>query len=79
MIKRAVVIFPKCNNIKSINDIRDKYDPLANLIFPHITLVFPFVSDDTEKEIYHFPVNLHLKSSFVEYQKTLILMEIIYF
>lgn len=51
MTKRAVVIFPKCQGMKLIGDIRDKYDPLANFILPHITLVFPFESDDSKEEI----------------------------
>lgn len=51
MTKRAVVIFPKCEDIKPINDMRKQYDPLAMFIPPHITLVFPFENDDTNEEI----------------------------
>ncbi|MPQ44814.1 hypothetical protein [Clostridium tarantellae] len=32
-------------NINVITNIRKKYDPLADLVLPHITLVFPFESD----------------------------------
>lgn len=39
------MIFPKFENIKIIDEIRDKYDPLANHVRPHITLVFPFESN----------------------------------
>lgn len=45
VINRAIVIFPKFDNLQLINEIREKYDPLYNYIMPHMTLVFPFVSD----------------------------------
>ena len=41
---RTILIFPEFDNIVVIDRIRDKYDPLAQLIRPHITLVFPFES-----------------------------------
>lgn len=50
-MKRAVILFPKFNNIDTINNIRAKYDPLANYIAPHITIVFPFESDFTTYEL----------------------------
>lgn len=37
-------MFPEFSNQHSINAIREKYDPLADLIPPHVTLVFPFES-----------------------------------
>lgn len=45
------MIFPQFNNIEIINEIRHRYDPLANLLRPHITLVFPFESDMTNDEV----------------------------
>ncbi len=42
---RAIHIFPGFSNLHSINAIRAKYDPLADLIPPHVTLVFPFESN----------------------------------
>ncbi|WDL95904.1 2'-5' RNA ligase family protein [Alicyclobacillus sp. ALC3] len=42
---RAIHIFPYFDNLHSINAIRAKYDPLADLIPPHVTLVFPFESN----------------------------------
>ncbi|WP_313343152.1 hypothetical protein [Sedimentibacter sp.] len=42
---RTIMIFPEFENIDVINDIRKKYDPLADLVLPHITLVFPFDSE----------------------------------
>lgn len=56
MNTRTIMIFPKFENIKFINDIRKKYDPLADLVLPHITLVFPFNSELTNEEL-----SLHLK------------------
>lgn len=50
-MKRAVILFPKFNNIDTINNIRGKYDPLANYIAPHITIVFPFECDLTTHEL----------------------------
>lgn len=43
--KRCIMIFPELNNIQKINQIRAAYDPLANHVKPHITLVFPFESN----------------------------------
>lgn len=45
MIERCIMIFPEFDNIKIIDEVREKYDPLASHVRPHITLVFPFYSD----------------------------------
>lgn len=45
MIKRCIMIFPHFKNEHLIDNIRKKYDPLAEHVRPHITLVFPFESD----------------------------------
>ena len=58
MNTRAILIFPEFENIDLINDIRKKYDPLADLVLPHITLVFPFDSELTNEEL-----SLYLKES----------------
>lgn len=58
MNTRTIMIFPEFENIDVINDIRNKYDPLANLVAPHITLVFPFDSELTNEEL-----SLYLKKS----------------
>ena len=39
------MIFPRFENSRIIDSIRDRYDPLATHVKPHITLVFPFDSD----------------------------------
>jgi 2'-5' RNA ligase len=54
--KRTIMIFPQFENINIIHEIRTKYDPLANHVSPHITLVFTFESNLTSIEI-----NDHLK------------------
>jgi len=51
MKTRAIIAFPKFENIDKINAIRNKFDPLASLIEPHITIVFPFKSELVTEEI----------------------------
>ena len=48
---RTIMLFPQFKNIEIINEIRNRYDPLANLVRPHITLVFPFESEMTNDEV----------------------------
>ena len=43
--KRDILIIPKFNNIKIIQDVRKRYDELFDIIAPHITLAFPFKRD----------------------------------
>lgn len=45
--RRTLMIFPEFENINIINEIRQKYDPLANHVRPHITLAFTFESNLT--------------------------------
>ncbi|MEG1003292.1 MAG: 2'-5' RNA ligase family protein [Clostridium sp.] len=56
MNTRTIMIFPEFENIDIINDIRKKYDPLADLVRPHITLVFPF-----DSELTNYDLNLYLE------------------
>lgn len=51
MYKRSIIIFLKFKNIQIINDLRKQYDPLFDKIAPHISLVFPFVSDISREEL----------------------------
>ena len=51
MSLRTIMIFPKFNNIEIIDNIRSQYDPLTKLVRPHITIVFPFESQMTNKEL----------------------------
>ena len=50
-MKRAIVLFPKFENIDAIQAVRERFDPLASFIAPHITLVFPFESELSTQEI----------------------------
>ena len=50
-MKRAIVIFPKFDNIDAIQAVRERFDPLASFIAPHITLVFPFESTLSTEEL----------------------------
>ncbi len=45
------MIFPQFDNMDVIDRIRAKYDPVAHLVRPHVTLVFPFMSDLGADEI----------------------------
>lgn len=51
MVKRTIMIFPEFENMSIIDDIRDKYDPVAKLVRPHVTLVFPFESELSNGEL----------------------------
>src|SRR5450631_1243993 len=70
MTKRAVVIFPAFAQIELIEQLRHAYDPLASVLRPHITLVFPFESTiSTEQLALHMsraaqmlrPFTLHMR------------------
>lgn len=50
-MKRAIVLFPKFDGLETIQAMRRKFDPLANYIAPHITLVFPFESALSAEEL----------------------------
>ncbi|MGL5066320.1 MAG: 2'-5' RNA ligase family protein [Sarcina sp.] len=50
-LKRAIVLYPRFQNINIIETIRKKYDPLANYIAPHITIIFPFDSDISTNDL----------------------------
>lgn len=44
-IRRTIMIFPEFQNHQFIDQLREKYDPLARHVRPHITLVFTFESE----------------------------------
>ena len=48
---RTIMIFPEFENMEIIDEIREKYDPLAQLVRPHITLVFPFENQMSNNDI----------------------------
>ena len=49
--KRTIMIFPQFENINIINEIREKYDPLAKHVRPHVSLVFTFEISLTSSEL----------------------------
>ena len=51
MSLRTIMIFPKFKDMDIIDDIRDRFDPLAKLVRPHITLVLPFEHDMSNEEL----------------------------
>ena len=70
MSLRTIMIFPEFDNMDRIDRIRAQYDPLAALVRPHITLVFPFESPMSNEElaavlgkrlqgVKPFPLSLH--------------------
>lgn len=56
--KRDILIFPKFKNINIIQELRNKYDPLANLIAPHITIAYPFSDNISNEELIKKLTNL---------------------
>ena len=51
MSLRTIMIFPEFENMYVIDPVRNRYDPLAKLVRPHITIVFPFESDMSNEEL----------------------------
>ena len=49
--KRDILIFPKFDNMNIIDEIRNKYDRLATLVRPHITLAFPFEDGISDEDL----------------------------
>ena len=51
MAQRTIMIFPDFEQMEIIESIRKKYDPLYQLVKPHITVVFPFDMDVSNEEL----------------------------
>src|SRR4051794_1115011 len=51
MFRRVIVLFPKFEHLDSIQQLRQKYDPLAAFVPPHITLVAPFESALSSRQL----------------------------
>lgn len=49
---RSVLIFPHFSDTVAIDQIRSRFDPAYSKIPPHITLVFPFLSQYTAGQVY---------------------------
>ena len=52
MKNRCIMIFPDFDNMQVIDGLRNRYDRMVHRVRPHITLVFPFVSD-IEDDVLH--------------------------
>lgn len=50
-MKRFMAVMPTLTGIESLVDLRQRFDPVASIVPPHITLVFPFESDLTAKAV----------------------------
>lgn len=48
---RAIVIFPDLAPVEPLEAFRRRWDPLAERIAPHVTLVFPFVAALPDDEL----------------------------
>ena len=48
---RDILLFPKFDNVKIIEDIRKDCDELYAVIQPHITIVFPFIDDISDEDL----------------------------
>ncbi|MEI4803754.1 2'-5' RNA ligase family protein [Bacillus sp. FJAT-51639] len=59
-IERTILLFlSDDNDLEEIEAIRRKHDPLFGLISPHITLVFPFVSQVSNEGLKkHIEINI---------------------
>ena len=51
MARRTALVFPRLEDGGEIAHIRARFDPLANLIAPHITLLFPFESPMSDAQL----------------------------
>jgi len=51
MSLRTIMIFPEFENVEIIDKIRKQFDPLADLVRPHITIVFPFEGSMSNAEL----------------------------
>nr|WP_302597514.1 2'-5' RNA ligase family protein [uncultured Cellulosilyticum sp.] len=51
MKQRSIILIPQFRGIEMVENIRDKYDPLAHKVNAHITLVFPFCSTYSTREL----------------------------
>ncbi|HDX9589933.1 2'-5' RNA ligase family protein [Bacillus multifaciens] len=65
MMQRTILIFLNSGDLYEIEGIRRKHDPLFGLIPPHITLVFPFISEVSNERLEkHIITNVSNMNSF---------------
>jgi 2'-5' RNA ligase len=51
MQRWVIMIFPEREGLEAVEALRRRYDPLANQIPAHITLVFPFSTDLSQERL----------------------------
>lgn len=44
---RFIALFPPAEEMRAVQGLRRRWDPLAEFVHPHLTLVFPFESEDS--------------------------------
>jgi len=49
-MRQCILLFPELTNGYQIDRYRERFDPLAKKIAPHVTLVFPFEAADLESD-----------------------------
>src|SRR5690349_16746674 len=49
--RRVIVTFPPSGDVARLAILRERFDPLARLVPPHITLVHPFADDISDGEL----------------------------
>jgi len=53
MNQYCIYLEPELKELNQIQSFRKRYDPLAEMIPPHVTLVFPFESSERESLLNH--------------------------
>ncbi len=51
MPRRALIVFPEGESLAMVEELRRRFDPLAQLVPAHITLVFPYVDTLSATEL----------------------------
>jgi 2'-5' RNA ligase len=54
--RRVIVVFPDPRDLRAVVAFRKRWDPLADQIPPHLTLVFPFTDDMSTAELHQHVV-----------------------
>lgn len=50
-MKRTIVVYPRFDNGELLHEVRERFDPRAQIVAPHITLVYPFVTELSDASI----------------------------
>ncbi len=52
MRRCAIVVFPQGDSLAGVEQLRQRFDPLAQLMAAHVTLVFPFVDELSSSQLH---------------------------